>query len=73
MLTFDRERMKYVKTQHVHQLLVGRCVLTESSQGYPQIRKEQVRACVCQWYGREGERDWTRVVGGRLNGTVTTH
>lgn len=43
MLTYDRERMKYVKTPHVHQLLVGRCVLTESSQGYPQIRKEQVK------------------------------
>lgn len=42
MLTHDRERMKYVKMQHVHQLLVGRCVLVESSQGYPQIRKEQV-------------------------------
>jgi hypothetical protein len=42
VLTYDRERMKYVKSPHVHQLLVGRCVLAESSQGYPQIRKEQV-------------------------------
>lgn len=50
VLTYDRERMKYVKTQHVHQLLVGRCVLAESSQGYPQIRKEQVSLFLLEDY-----------------------
>ena len=35
--------MKSTKTGSVHQVIVGRATLTESSQGYPQIRKEQVK------------------------------
>jgi hypothetical protein len=42
-LTCDKERMKSTKTGSVHQVIVGRASLTESSQGYPQIRKEQVK------------------------------
>ncbi|KAM3571230.1 hypothetical protein VYU27_006717 [Nannochloropsis oceanica] len=42
VLTCDKERMKSTKTGSVHQVIVGRATLTESSQGYPQIRKEQV-------------------------------
>ena len=43
VLTCDKERMKSTKTGSVHQVIVGRASLTESSQGYPQIRKEQVK------------------------------
>ena len=43
VLTCDKERMKSTKTGSVHQVIVGRANLTESSQGYPQIRKEQVK------------------------------
>lgn len=46
MLTYHKQRMKTDKSGHALQLLVGRCVLSETSQGYPIIRKEQVRRCV---------------------------
>lgn len=42
MLTYHKQRMKADKSGLALQLLVGRCVLTETSQGYPVIRKEQV-------------------------------
>jgi len=58
VLTCDKERMKSTKTGSVHQVIVGRATLTESSQGYPQIRKEQVK--------EEGVGDGR---GGRKEGT----
>jgi len=48
--------MKSTKTGSVHQVIVGRASLTESSQGYPQIRKEQVGR-----EGREGGREGTHI------------
>ena len=59
VLTCDKERMKSTRTGSVHQVLVGRASLTESSIGYPQIRKEQVG-------GREGGREGGRA--GRADG-----
>jgi hypothetical protein len=59
VLTCDKERMKSTRTGSVHQVLVGRASLTESSIGYPQIRKEQVG-------GREGGREGGE--GGREGG-----
>ena len=50
VLTYDRERMKYAKTQKVHQVLVGRCLLAESTQGYPQLRKEQLSLFMLEEY-----------------------